>query len=100
MFRNVHAKQSVKENVCVLKRRHTAQTFAHVTMISARISHIRKYLEDQVDDDDAMPVPIRDEDSCSDSDQLILICMLLQRICALQYTKCWELGVFTGASIL
>ena len=39
-------------------------------MISAQISHIRKYLEDQVDDDDAMPVLIRDEDSCSDSDQI------------------------------
>ena len=70
MFRNVHAKQSVKENVCVLKRGHTAQTFAHVKMISAQIGHISQYLEHQVDDNDAMPVLIRDEDSCSDSDQI------------------------------
>ena len=65
MFRNVHAKQSAKENVCVLKRGHTAQTFAHVKMISAQIGHISQYLEHQVDDDhdDAMPVLIRDEDS-------------------------------------
>ena len=69
MFRHVHAKQSAKENVCVLKRRQTAQTFAHVKMISAQIGHISQYLEHQVDDD-AMPVLICDEDSCSDSDQI------------------------------
>ena len=58
--RNVNAKQSAtaKENVCVLKRRHTAQTFAHVKKISAQIGHISQYLEHQVDDDDAMPVLI------------------------------------------
>ena len=67
MFRNEPAKQTAKKNVRVLKRRHTAQTFAHVTMSSNK-QH--QSVEKEDDDYDAMPVPILDENSWSDSDQI------------------------------